>query len=419
MPNQQEIAILRDLAKRTAELAAEEKNQESIRSWTRLNDLDRDIQPQVLVHLWALAWEEVLPDSELECTSPMARRYERELRRAIWTAETLDSENVVEPVIAHPLAFSLRDYSGLDGGLHAHRRYAEGHGDGAAELVPVIVDKGYIEKLGDPVLEVDHDAMARNRQWALEVFSPYLTVVKQPYTFAAKVSDEFSWLRGLENTYTDIIEDPQWVHEALQRITANFRKRFELVEDAGVWGVAHKSDPLGSAGLRFASDLPDWRTADDSTTFAPKLAESWGFTCAEVFTCVSPRMHDEFGFEYDRQLMGLFRHINVGCCETLDTKAHLLKSLPNVRKVAVSEWCDVVEAAENIGPDFVYSYRAAGVHFVQEPWDRDAAREEISDVLDAADGCPLEIVLNIGGTLGKGDPVKKLVEWCQMVRELL
>jgi hypothetical protein len=130
MPNQQEIAILRDMAKHIAELAAEERNQESVHNWTRLNALHGDVQPQVLVHLWALAWEEVLPDSELKCTSPMARRYERELRRAIWTAETLDSDNVVEPVVTYPLALRLHDYSGLDGGLYTQRRYAEGHGDG-------------------------------------------------------------------------------------------------------------------------------------------------------------------------------------------------------------------------------------------------------------------------------------------------
>jgi hypothetical protein len=96
-----------------------------------------------------------------------------------------------------------------------------------------------------------------------------------------------------------------------------------------------------------------------------------------------------------------------------------IRSLPNTRKVSVSEWCDVVVAAENLGPDFVYSYRAAGVHFMRQPWDRDGAHREISAVLDATRGCPVEIVLNIGGTLGGDDPPGKLAEWCQMVRELL
>lgn len=236
--------------------------------------------------------------------------------------------------------------------------------------------------------------------------------------FAAKVADEFSWLRGLQNTYMDVIEDPVWVHAALQRITDNFRKRFQLLEDAGLWGVAEKSFPLGSAGLRFAADIPDWRSVDEPSTFAPRLCESWGFTCAEVFNCVSPAMHDEFGFAYDRQLMGLFKYINVGCCETLDTKIEQVRSLPNARKISVSEWCDVERAAEAWGPDYVYSYRAAGVHFIRTPWDREAAKREIRTVLEAAQGCPLEIVLNIGGTMGKGCPGRKLNEWCRLAREL-
>ena len=47
--------MLRELARRLAELAADEKNEERIRNWTRLNALDADLPPQVLVHLWPLA----------------------------------------------------------------------------------------------------------------------------------------------------------------------------------------------------------------------------------------------------------------------------------------------------------------------------------------------------------------------------
>ena len=410
-----EARILRSLAQRVAELAAAESNRKAIDHWTRLNALDSDVPPQVLVHLWPLAWDEVLPDSQLQCTTPWVRRYERDLRRTIWTAEHLDSDNVVEPVITYPLAYHLREYQGLQ----VQRRYVEGHGDGAAEFVPVILEKSDVEQLGEPALEVDEAASERNRQQALELFDGLLTVVKQPVYFAAKVVDEFSWLRGLENTYWDMVEDPVWVNEALGRIAANFQQRFELLESAGLWGVAHKSFPLGSAGLRFAPNLPDWRTADDPSTFAPKLSESWGNTCAEVCNVVSPEMHDRFAFEFDRQLMRQFRYINVGCCETLDTKTAELRRVPNVRKVSVSEWCDVKRAAENLGSDYVYSYRAAGVHFVRDPWDIDAARAEIQAVLDATRGSPVELVLNIGGTLGEGDGGRKLAEWCRIVRDLI
>jgi hypothetical protein len=414
---QQDVTVLRDLGKRIAELAAEESNQEKIRNWTRMNDLDTSVKPQVLTHLWPLAWNEILPDSEMVCTDERARRYERYMRERIWMTENLEDDGVIEPIIYWWRSAWIDPYEGLV----VEKRWADGDTDhsGAAEFIPVIVEKTDIEKIGDPVLHVDEEADARAGEEAHELFDGILTVVRQPYYFAAKVADEFSWLRGLENTYMDIIEDPDWAHEALQRIADNFVKRFKLMEQAGVWGVPVKSDPLGSAGLRFVSGVPDWSTADDPATFAPKLAESWGFTCAEVYNCVSPVMHDEFGFEYDRQMMSMFKCINVGCCETLDTKVKQVRSLPNARKISVSEWCDVGLAAQELGADYVYSYRAAGVPFIQDPWDVQNVRDEIGKVLEVTKGMPVEIVLNIGGTLGEGDPAQKLIEWTRTVRDLI
>ncbi|MBT7163364.1 MAG: hypothetical protein HN904_11330, partial [Victivallales bacterium] len=63
MIDRQETTVLRDLAQRVAELAATDSNSRTIDDWTRLNGLDGSVRPQVLVHLWPLAWDEVLPDS--------------------------------------------------------------------------------------------------------------------------------------------------------------------------------------------------------------------------------------------------------------------------------------------------------------------------------------------------------------------
>ena len=151
-----------------------------------------------------------------------------------------------------------------------------------------------------------------------------------------------------------------------------------------------------------------------------KLSDSWGFTCAEVFNCVSNSMHDEFSFEYDKEVMSLFKVINVGCCEVLDKKIELAGSLTNTRKISVSEWCDPETAAKDIKGNYVLSYRAAGVHFVNDEWDKESAEKEIRSVLEAAKkhNCPTEIVLNIGGTLGK-HPREKVIAWSKMVRDLI
>ena len=44
-----------------------------------------------------------------------------------------------------------------------------------------------------------------NYEQAADIFGSILTVVKHPMTFAAKIIDEFSWLRGIEETYIDIV----------------------------------------------------------------------------------------------------------------------------------------------------------------------------------------------------------------------
>lgn len=192
------------------------------------------------------------------------------------------------------------------------------------------------------------------------------------------------------------------------------------MEESGVWGMLDQSFPLGSAGLRFTRELPDFRSVSDHFEYKTKLKDSWGFTCAEVCTCVSNAMTREFSYEYDKELMQLFHFMNVGCCEVLDHKIDLVSKLPNVRKIGVAEWCDPELAAEQIKGDFVYSYHAAGVPFVCDQWDRASAEKEIKSVLKAVGkhGCHTEIVLNIGGTLGK-HPREKVIEWSKMVRNLI
>lgn len=407
---------LRELAKEAAELAADPVNRKKIEKWTNVNDLSLSAEPVFLTHLWEISHFEIFPESELCCESEEARYYEDYLRRKIYFGRFVDDDNVVEPTIPYKVHAWIEEYPEL----HVEKKWTGNEGHGAHEFVPVLVNDEDIDKLTDPVLHYDCEATERNRQEALEIFSPFLNVIRQPHYFAAKVVDEYSWLRGMENTYMDMAANQDWIHEALQRITDNYIKRFKLMEDAGIWGMADKSEPLGSAGLQYITGMGDWRSAGDSSTYSPKLEDSWGFTCAEVCNVVSGGMHDEYSMKYDRQIMDMFKYWNVGCCETLDRKIELMKAIPNTRKVSISEWCDTDLAAEEIGSSYVYSYRAAGVPFISTPWDIEGARKEIAAVLEAAkrNSCPLEIVLNIGGTFG-GDARRKMNEWTEMVRRLI
>jgi hypothetical protein len=403
----QDIQTLRNLACRVAEIAEDEHNLEKAALWSRLTDLDTSVRPLLLTHLWPLAWSQVLPDeTALTCTHPDARRYERDLRERLWMAQELNHDWVLEPVAHYPHCVSINRY----GGLSVDKVYAPGDFSqtGAAHFEPEIVDKSDLDRLGDPVVSVDWEARSRHRAQTEAIFDGILDVVPDGLYFAAKVIDEWVALRGMGQFYLDVVEDPGWTHEALQRLADNIRSRFLQCEELGIWGPWEGSDPLGSTGLRFNPDLPDYREIQARGTM--RLDESWGFTCAEAFTCVSPQMHDEFAFTYDRQLMPLFRHVNVGCCEVLSDRIDRVRSIPNARRITVSEWADLERAAEAMGAACVYGYKPSGVPFISDPWDPELVRREIRSVLECTRGCAVEIILNIGGTLG-GDAARQLVEW--------
>ena len=406
--SQTEARVLRRLAYRLAALAAEKENHEKAKMWSRLTDLDTSVRPMLLTHLWPLAWSEVLPDeTTLKCESDLARWYERELRQRIWMAETLNDDTVIEPVVRYPHCVSIDRYGD---GLGSEKVFAEDDHTqtGAAIWEPAIQEKTDLDKVRDPVVTVDTEKREAHRRLAEEIFGDILDVIPVGIYFAAKVIDEWVELRGMEQFFLDMMEDPKWTHEALQRMADNIRSRFLQCEGLGVWGPWDAGDPLGSTGLRFNPEIPNYPELMQRGRM--RLDESWAFTCAEALTVVSPRMHDEFAFEYDRQLMPLFKYANIGCCEVLSDRIKYIKSIPNARRITVSEWADLERAATTIGTDYVYGYKPSGVPFITEPWNPETVRDEIRTVLERAKGCVVEIILNIGGTLG-ADAARQLEDW--------
>ena len=408
-----DVKVLRELGKIVAELSRTDKNLEKIDRWTRITDLDKSAGPMQLIHLWPLAWSEALPDSKLLCQHPTARRYERSMRERIWSVQCLHDDTVIEPVIHFEHCVDITAYPELP--VVAHFADDDTEKTGAWKFESPVQKMSDIEKIGDPVINIDFERRNALKTEAEEIFDGILDVIPSSMYFAAKVLDEWAELRGMENIFTDMLDDEEWTHEAMQRIANNFEKRFKTLEELGVWGSWEKSDPIGSTGLRFNKEIPNYK--DIMAEGRCYLKDSWAFTCAEGFNCVSPGMHEDFALPYDVQLMKLFKFVNVGCCEVLDSKIKFVKKVPNVRRVSVSEWCDFEKAGSEIGTDLLYGYKPSGVPFLGDKLNEEAVRKELRRVIKAAEDCPLELILNIGGTLGGGDGAGKLVEWTRIAKE--
>ena len=76
---------------------------------------------------------------------------------------------------------------------------------------------------------------------------------------------------------------------------------------------------------------------------------------AQIFSSVSPGMHQEFELDYAVRWYARFGLVYYGCCEPLDGKMDIIRKIPHVRKISMSPWVDEEKGAERIGRDFVFS----------------------------------------------------------------
>ncbi len=86
--------ILRELAKRVAQLAALPEQAEKRKLWTMHNDL-AETRPLIFCDP-ENAWYELIPADELQCAGMLARVWEFRLRKEIYWAETIRDDRVTE-----------------------------------------------------------------------------------------------------------------------------------------------------------------------------------------------------------------------------------------------------------------------------------------------------------------------------------
>nr|MBP7559830.1 hypothetical protein [Armatimonadota bacterium] len=93
-----DVSIIRELAARTAEIAALPVQEEKRELWRRLNGL-RPVRPMVTID--QVCWNEMGPNGELElkCEDPECRGYELRLRRLLYQWDNFPVDMVVDPFI--------------------------------------------------------------------------------------------------------------------------------------------------------------------------------------------------------------------------------------------------------------------------------------------------------------------------------
>ena len=404
-PNPHAIApadaeVLKPLADKVAALAALPVQDERRRLWKRLNRLQA-VRP--LLHICQVPWHEFNDEAmRLRCRGDLARQVESQLRRTLWPWEHFPADDVVEPAVTIGAAKTESDW-----GLPLVKREHAA----AVAYPPLIRCPDDVRKIRTPEIRADHQTTAA-RAAALEaVFGGTLRVEPQTMVVPAMWDLLIQWY-GTKELMIDLVDRPDLVHAAARRTTDMLLARMKQLEAEGLLFLNNRNHGAGNGGLAYTDELPQ---ADFDGRV--RLCDLWGNQMAQIFSGVSPAMHDAFALAYEIDILRHFGLNNYGCCEPLDWKVAIVRKIPRLRRISMSPWVDWRRGAQAVGTDFVYSAKPNPAYLAGETWDPRPAETQIRHILDATRGLRVEIVLKDIHTL-RGQP-ERLAAWHRMAVRLI
>ncbi len=406
-------SVIRNLAKKVAEIASDPRNDQKRDMWIRLNRLER-VRP--LIHVQAVdwtIWEELLPSEQLETTDPFSREQELALRKEIYRWENFRDDRVVDDVIACPIAMT-GDVITAGFGVTIDVEKSDDP-SGAEAYHSVIVDEKDIEMIeAEPEVSVDWEETERRYERLCDLYDGTLPVEKRGRSFFwFHPMDTFIQWRGIEPMYTDLLDRPQWIHAALERITAGCMSSLEQMERLNLLSLGNGNTRLGSGGYGWSDELPQ----SDFDGEHVRIKDLWARAATQIFTeGVSPEMHDEFAVQYEKRLLERFGLSCYGCCEPLHRKMHVVRKISNLRRVSMSPWVDIDRASEEVGKDYIYTHKPNPTIVSMRGWDRELAEKQLRDAFEKTRNNVLEVNLQDLQTV-RNEP-HRLTEWTAMALQL-
>jgi hypothetical protein len=396
-------AILRDLAKRTRDIAMQPVMAERVALWKRHNAL-KPCRPMILIFPEG-SWRELLPPSSLRCQGERARSIEMELRQRIYTCEGFDCDNVVTAEwLVGPSIVST------GWGVEAEWHFSD-EATGARAFSPVIHEPADLKKLRWPQVSVDEEKTAANLVRAQELFGDILDVRRVGIKhFSYHLMSHWTSLRGLEQTMMDMVENPPFLHDAMAFLAEGHKRILRQYIELNLLDVNNDNTYHSSGGNGWTDELP-------AAGFDPRRvrpADVWASAEAQELALVSPAMHAEFALKYEKELLAPFGLNGYGCCEDLTRKLDDVLTIPNIRRISVSPFADVAACAAKIGRKAIVSWKPHP-SLVAGDYNPQRIRDQIHHALDVARGCTLEMILKDTHTC-ENQP-QRFAVWSRIARE--
>ena len=408
MEAQRDITILRELARQVCEIAARPVQEERRELWRRLHGLDAE-RPMVHVEVGMPGWECFGP--ELRCQDPFYRQHEYSLRSAIFH-DSLGDDSVVEPWITQTASYVVPEagHWGI-----SPERIASPEQGGAWKTTAPIRELEDVRTMTVPWHEVDEEKTASDVARIQEAIGDLLAVnvSRKPFmsVWGSHISGDLGELRGIQTVMLDMLDNADWLHGLLAFMRDGILKIQQEAEDAGDWGLGDHENQ----SMPYCAELPDPKPNSRPV----RRRDLWCLMAAQEMTLISPEMHDEFMLQYQIPIMEPWGLVHYGCCEDLSEKIDILRQVKNLRSIAITPWAHVRRAAEQIGGDYVASWRPSPTDTVCVEFHPGRIRAILRDGIRSLRecGCPFEINLKDVKTV-QHEP-ERLREFVRIAREEL
>jgi len=408
VPQTRDVDILRDVARRYRDLAAQPVMDERRDLWRRHNSLERT-RPLVLVMWSGLAWRREAPDEfRPRSTDEFCRAWEAHLLRLMFH-DCIGDDWIIEPWVTIGAA-TITPPEGPYGVPYRHTPSTE---EGGAWLFdPPIKELDDVKKLVRPRHEIDEAKTAESVGRLQDAVGDIIEVNldRSPYYrhWHGDISYDLIQLRGIEQVMWDMVDNREWLHRLITFMRDGILEAQTKAEENGDWRLASHQNQA----MAYAKELRD----PCANSAAVKRKDLWYFIAAQEMAQVSPAMHEEFIYSYQRSIGEHFGLVAYGCCEDLTRKIDMLRALPNLRRIGVTPVADVAKCAEQIRDDYVFSWRPNPAEMICCGYDPDHVRKVIRDGMEASKGCHVDITLKDVETF-MGRPYD-LHDWVKVVREV-
>jgi len=380
--SQKDRERLRALAAHQMELATAPKMQKTIEDWKALNNF-RMNRPMIYLEMWTFI-QEIVP-KRMQCEGDEARGLEWQL-----LANTLQSEALGDDSIVHayyPMRWNV-DFNLF--GMDSKREHAAADGKETLghQFIHSINDlEEDWEKLGHSTWSVDREGTMAWRAVVEDVLGDILPVKMVGGGLYSVPTQKIVHIMGMEAMFLNMYDNPELFLKMMQRAADETSAYFRFLEEEKLLLPTTAGESVGQGTYCFTDDLPSVVPADGL-----KVKDVWGFMDSQETVALSPEMFGEFVFPAYKQIAEQYGHLSYGCCEPVHSIWEYLETLPNLRKVSISPWCDQALMGERLRGRKTVFHRKPSPNYlgVDVTLDEDAFRAHIMETVNAAKGCTLE-----------------------------